>query len=121
MQEAAYISDKNDTSLSGKIRYYQNIVQANQRVQASLDMLHEKSWMDSLGEKDEVSKAAAITATSLSRAAKAISRDEIEEAQANKLLSKFEARELIQQKRELEMREIRESKTEAQQKRQHKY
>lgn len=107
MQHSAHISDQEDDSLEGRIRYFTSMAKAHEQVKASLEMLHQKPWSDSLGEKDEVQEAAQITANSLHLALRKFDEAEFYEAQELGLVDRQDVRKFIEMKRQQEMRDIR--------------
>lgn len=110
MQDSAHIADPEDDSLESRMRYFQTVSKAHERVKESLSMLHEKHWADNLGEREEVEKAAEITANSLHRALQDLDEDDFQEAEELGYVKKKDLRKFIELKRAQEMRDIRDEK-----------
>lgn len=99
MQHDAHIAEPEEGTLKNRIRYFKTVHEAHERVKASLSMLHEKSWAENLGEKEEVEEAAQITANSLHRALQELEEDDFQEAEELGYVKKQDLRKFIELKR----------------------
>lgn len=96
-----------DDSLFERIRAYRSTREAWLNADASLKHLDDPEWSDSLGEQNEVVEAHKICKRSFDTASRAISPDELKEAQSLGLLSDEEIRDIVQKSRSDDMKEAR--------------
>ncbi len=107
MTDTAHIYTPQDESLEERIRAYRSVREAYINAEASVRALDDEEWANRLGEREEIERAFDISARSLQMATKAISQDELKQAQNEGLLSKDEVVGLVQSKRQQEMRDSR--------------
>jgi len=107
MSDTDHIYTPKDNSLSERLRAYRSTYEAYINAEASLNLLDNENWKDSLGERREVEVAHEVCRRSIEMAAKDISQDELQEASEQGLLNDKEALELIKAKRQQEVQAIR--------------
>ena len=107
MAYSEHIYTPENDSLEARISAYKTVREIWLNAEASLKFLNDDEWSDSLGDRDQVEQACYISIRSLSMATKAITQDELHQAQEQGLLNSDEVREFIQDKRQQEMQTIR--------------
>ena len=108
MTDTAHIFTPKDDSLEARADANRSVYQAWMNAEASLKFLEDDEWRDTLGDREEVQQALDISIHSLHVAADAFSKEDIAKARADHLLETVEADELIQTKRQQEMKTLRE-------------
>jgi len=114
MIETAHLFFPDDGSLLDKVAAYKSVHEANSRAKQSLELANNPRWADSLGERKEIEDAVRISQNSLLIATDSISKADMQRAQDDQLITREEAIELAQLKRQFEMKARRESSSEAQ-------
>lgn len=107
MVDNAHIYNPKDDSLAERVRAYRVVHQDYLNAEASLKFLDDDNWADTLGSREEVNQAHEVSLRSLQMAIEAINRTELSQAKEQGLLSKDEAHEIIENKQQYKMQDIR--------------
>jgi hypothetical protein len=109
MTDNAHIFTPKDNSLKERVSAYQYVFKSYLNAEASLKFADDENWSDTLGEREEIEQAYKISAYSLKMATEKISSDEMKQAKEQGFISNDELVELVQNKRQQEMKSTRAS------------
>lgn len=107
MPDSAHLFTPLNDTLEERIRTYRSVFSAYQNAEASLKLMDDKNWSDSLGEREEVEQAYSIIEHSLFLATRSIEQSDVNNANEQCLMSDDELKEFIQLKRQLEIQGVR--------------
>ena len=109
MADKAHIWGPKDDSLFERVQAYRYVYQQYMRSEASLKMADDEEWQDTLGDLADIEQAYQISIDSLKLATENISLDEMTFAKEQGLIDDNELIEFVQNKRQQDMQEMRES------------
>lgn len=107
MSDSAHLFTPLNDTLEERIRMYRSVFSAYQNADASMKLMDDKSWSESLGERKEVEQAYAIIESSLYLATKSINDSEIKQAREQCFITDDERKVFIQLKRKLAIQNFR--------------
>jgi len=98
-------------SLKERIQGFRSSLDALRQVEASQQLLNEKSWSQSLGDKEELESAYTLCSNSLNMAIQFIKPREIRQAVSEGLIDETDARSYTQIQRKNQIEATRSEKT----------
>ena len=109
MTNTENIFNPQDNSLESRISAYVGVYDAWLNAELSLKFLDDELWSEVLGEREDVEMAYRIASNSLDSATRSITQDEILRAKKQGLVSDDQVSYFIQNKRQQEMKKMRDN------------